>query len=384
MVPIKELREHPKNRNAHPKEQIERLAEILKYQGWRYPVKVSNQSGFITSGHGRLMAAQLNAWKEVPVSFQDYADEDQEYADLIADNGVASWSELDLSGINTDLADLGPDFNLDMLGIRDFVLEPADKLEPKCDEDEVPEYVEPKAKLGDIYKLGRHRLMCGDSTSLDEVERLMDGAKADAVITDPPYNVGKGYAGEDLDGEGFESLHAGWLSCAHALAKDDAAFYIYFGVKWLWPMGDIVRRYLENPRLLVWYRPDGYGAGGGDFFYNYDPIFYGSKTGKFHTRKYEGEFNRDVWIVNKAKEADGGFEHPTVKPILVMDGAVLTSTDEGHNVLDFFGGSGSTLISCEKNNRNAFLMELDPKYVDVIVARWEKYTGQKAELINGP
>lgn len=124
LVPISELNPHPKNRNKHPKDQIKRLAEILKYQGWRYPVKVSKLSGFVTSGHGRIEAAKLNGWDSVPVSFQDYENSDQEYADLTADNAVALWAELDLSGINLDIPELGPDFNLDMLGIEKFGIDP--------------------------------------------------------------------------------------------------------------------------------------------------------------------------------------------------------------------------------------------------------------------
>jgi hypothetical protein len=135
MVPISNLKPHPKNRNSHPKEQIERLAQILKYQGWRYPVKVSNRSGFITSGHGRVEAARLLGWAQVPVSFQDYQTEEQEYADTIADNAVASWSELDLSGVNADIGDLGP-FDIDLLGIKDFTVDPSyqfDEPDPKND-----------------------------------------------------------------------------------------------------------------------------------------------------------------------------------------------------------------------------------------------------------
>jgi len=124
LVLISDLKTHPKNRNKHPEDQIERLAEILKYQGWRYPVKVSKRSGFITSGHGRLLAARQNGWDEVPVNFQDYEDDTQEYADVQADNAIASWAELDFSGINAELAELGPDFNIDLLGIRNFELDP--------------------------------------------------------------------------------------------------------------------------------------------------------------------------------------------------------------------------------------------------------------------
>lgn len=127
LIPISKLKLNPKNRNIHPKDQIERLAQILKYQGWRYPVKVSKQSGVVTSGHGRITAAALNQWDKVPVNFQDYESEEQEYADAISDNSIGSWAELDLSGINADMGELGPDFDIELLGIKDFVLEPADR-----------------------------------------------------------------------------------------------------------------------------------------------------------------------------------------------------------------------------------------------------------------
>lgn len=127
LVPVSDLNAHPKNPNAHSKEQIERLAKILNYQGWRYPVKVSKRSGFITSGHGRLEAAKLNGWTEVPVNFQDYESEEQERADIVSDNAIAEWSELDLSMINADIGDLGPYFDVTLLGLKDFEIEPADK-----------------------------------------------------------------------------------------------------------------------------------------------------------------------------------------------------------------------------------------------------------------
>jgi len=187
-VEIKTLKPHPKNPNKHSKEQIKRLAEIIKYQGFRSPVVVSNRSGYIVAGHGRVEAAIQNGLSKVPVSYQDFTDDEQEYAHMTADNAIADWATLDLSAINKDIIELGPDFNIDMLGIKDFEIEPADKYEDK-DADAVPEKVEPKAKLGQIYKLGEHRLMCGDSTDKDAVARLMNGEKADMVFTDPPYGI---------------------------------------------------------------------------------------------------------------------------------------------------------------------------------------------------
>jgi hypothetical protein len=140
MLSTSELKAHPKNHNKHPEDQVRRLADILQYQGWRYPIKVSKLSGFITSGHGRLMAAQLLGLKEVPVNFQEYESEEQEYADLTADNAIALWAEIDLAAVNQDLGNLGPDFKIDSLGIKDFVLdmsefpEPSDKIDPTLKE----------------------------------------------------------------------------------------------------------------------------------------------------------------------------------------------------------------------------------------------------------
>lgn len=141
LVLVSDLLPNPRNRNVHSKEQIERLAKILDYQGWRYPVKVSKRSGFVTSGHGRIEAARLNGWESVPVNFQEYETEEQEYADVQSDNAIASWAELDLSGINLDIGDLGPDFDIDLLGIKDFTLDVSEKTEPEIKEKELDENI---------------------------------------------------------------------------------------------------------------------------------------------------------------------------------------------------------------------------------------------------
>lgn len=375
LVPISDLKPHPKNRNAHPQDQIERLAKILKYQGWRYPIKVSKQSGFITSGHGRLAAAILNAWNTVPVNYQDYENSDQEYADLIADNSVASWAELEIAKINLDLAELGPDFDIDLLGIKDFELEPADK-HPGCDEDEVPQKVEPKTKSGDIYKLGNHRLMCGDSTSIDAVEKLMDGQKADMVFTDPPY----GYKYESNHQTQHTMLEnddkiLDFLPCAFAATKDNAALYLCAShqTSHLWRLE--IDRHFDHKNLIVWKKNNwSMGDLSGAFAGQHELIFFAHK-GRVELR---GERSRDVWEFDRDPPKD----HPTQKPVDLVSFAAEKASDRGGLVLDLFGGSGSTLIACEKTNRKCFMMELDPHYCDVIVARWEKYTGQKAELLS--
>lgn len=389
LVPIAELRFHPRNTNKHPKEQIDRLAKILEYQGWRYPIKVSKQSGFVTSGHGRALAAMKLRWLEAPVSFQDYENEAQELADLTSDNAIASWSELDLSLINTQIGDLGPDFDLDLLGIKDFVIEPAEKFEAQCDEDEIPEHVEPKTKLGDLYKLGNHRLMCGDSTSIDAVEKLMNGEKAECVFTDPPYNQEtdggfKGAVGEALKKQSGEIEHLcdfnpeaflQTISCVFPRGKMNAFIFCN---------KDLVIDYLNWARnggyaynILIWKKPSAIPLGG-SYRPDIEYLLTFRKSATWNGGLDGVEYSK---VLSHDREKDK--VHPTVKPVAMIENQLLISSSTGGSVMDFFGGSGSTLIACEKTNRKCFMMELDPKYCDVIVARWEKFTGQKAELING-
>ena len=383
-VKLDALIPYARNSRTHSENQVAQIAASIKEFGFTNPVLI-DETGSIIAGHGRVMAARKLAITDVPSIRLTHLTEAQKKAYVIADNKLAlnaGWDDEMLAVELTDLKDMG--FDLDLTGFStdeiEALLAPTG-TEGLTDEDAVPEVPEaPVTVLGDVWLLGKHRLMCGDSTSIDAVEKLMDGQKANAVITDPPYNLGKNYAGENLNKNDFTELHRGWLSCSTAVTKDDSAYYIYFGVKHLWLMAQITSNYLDNPRLLIWYRPDGHGAGGGDFFYNYDPIFYGSKSGKFHTRKYDGEFNRDVWIINKAKENEGGYQHPTAKPLKVIEGAMLTSTNFHDVVLDLFGGSGTTIIAAEKNGRYGYLMELDPKYCDVIVQRWQEFTGQTATL----
>lgn len=388
LVPLKELKPHPKNRNAHGADQVARLAHIFEYQGIRHPIIVSNLSGFIVAGHGRLAAATKLKFKEFPVDYQDFGSEKEEYAFLVSDNAVALWAELDLSGINADIGDLGPDFDIDLLGIKNFTVEVADK-EGECDEDEIPEYVEPRTKLGDIYKLGNHRLMCGDSTSIDAVEKLMDGEKADMVFTDPPYGVDyegghnkkkrSGIEGDKLEGTDLTDLFADSLTCAIMAAADHAAFYIWYA------SGKSVETYasfanigLKIRAVIAWYKvQSGLGAFMAQYIPNYEPCIYAFKDG-CSPQWFGPTDEKTVW---EQKRGGKNEYHPTQKPVELPERAMRNSSKQGDIVLDLFGGSGSTLMAAEKLSRVARLMELDPKYCDVIVARWEKFTGQKAELM---
>jgi DNA modification methylase len=418
IVSVKDLKPNPLNRNSHPKDQIERLAKVLEYQGWRYPIKVSNRSGLITSGHGRLEAAKLLKWKEVPVSFQDYDSEEQEYADTVSDNSIASWSELDLSGINSDLTDLGPDFDIDLLGIKDFVLEPIEKLEPQCDEDEVPDALpEPKVVKGEVYILGNHRLMCGDSTAITDVERLMDGKKAELCFTSPPYADQREYnGGKELSTEYL----ATFIRAAYGKAR-------YFAVNLGYSRKDgEVNQYWDDYikeakncglKLLSWNVWDkgecgSIGNQSAMFGISHEWIFvFGEKTKDLHrtlenksagakanhtgNRQADGKIKKSkerIVLSHQqlktvysctAQKARDEINHPARFPVEFPEGYIEAMTNFGDSVFEPFGGSGSTLIACEKTDRHCFMMELDPHYCGVILDRWQKFTGKKAQREDG-
>lgn len=366
LVDSKSLKPHPKNRNKHPDDQIQRLAKILEYQGWRYPIKVSKRSGYITSGHGRLLAAHKLGLKEVPVSFQDYDSDEQEYADVQADNAIASWSELDLSAINLDIADLGPDFDIDLLGLKDFTIDVADK--GKCDEDEVPETVTSTTKLRDLYLLGNHRLLCGCSTSVLEVEKLMNGEKADMVFTDPPYGVGYKY--NSHDDNVTKERHFQFL-------KDLIGLSISLSDRFILTPGcnnlDAISIEPKPTHVGCWTKTNAMSPGRLTHFWTWEPILF---YGKWPKKRANDVFNFPV-----GSQSDTG-DHPCPKPIALWQDIVENFSEPKESILDLFGGSGSTLIACEKTNRKCFMAEIDPHYCSVIIERWCKYSGKEAYLVN--
>lgn len=385
LVPIKDLKSYGRNRNKHPKEQIERLAKLIESHGLRHPVIVSKLSGEVVAGNGRLEALKLLKVKEIPIDFQDFADETAEYAFSVSDNAVALWAELDLLGINADIPSLG-DFDIELLGIKNLQIESVES-DGLTDEDSVPEHVEPRTKLGDIYKLGNHRLMCGDSTSIDAVEALMDGEKADMVFTDPPYNTGmKAKPGstrlthffdDDFTDEQWSDLLNGFMASAFISMKDNAAAYICLDWRRSHELVPVIKNHFHFSNLIVWDKMV-HGLGS-DYKYTHEFIHV-CKKGKPELATNQGDKDyQDVWRIQRKMGRDE--EHATKKPVEIVERAIYHASKPGGLVLDLFGGSGSTLIACEKTNRNCFMMELDPKYCDVIVARWEKYTGQKSELM---
>lgn len=395
LVSIEKLVPHPKNRNQHSEEQIERLASILEYQGIRKPCVVSKRSGFMTTWHGRLLAAKYAKWTHVPVNYQDYDSEEQEYADLVADNAIAEWATLDLASINKDLPALGPELDIEMLGIKDFVLEPMDKF--KGDEDAVPEVPkEPTTRMGDLYLLGNHRLLCGDSTDKVQVERLMNGEKADMVFTDPPYGVGydPGWREKFCEKRGNEHDRKTKTSTKYMTNDDDFDFTAVIAsfdptVVYVWHASShtvavhngLSKNGITPKQMIVWNKTM-HVLSRSHYHWKHEPCWYAVKEGQNHM--WAGATDQTtVWdfppmhsFANKEEHTG----HACQKPVALMEKGIANHTCK--IVADPFLGSGSTLIACEKTNRRCFGLEIDPLYCDVIVERWEKYTGKKATKVN--
>lgn len=386
LVSIEKLVPHPKNRNQHSEEQIERLASILEYQGIRKPCVVSKRSGFMTTWHGRLLAAKYAKWTHVPVNYQDYDSEEQEYADLVADNAIAEWATLDLASINKDLPALGPELDIEMLGIKDFVLEPMDKF--KGDEDAVPEVPkEPTTRMGDLYLLGNHRLLCGDSTDKVQVERLMNGEKADMVFTDPPYGM---------------NLNTDW---SNGVRAKDAMSYLNSGnpipKAYSKVIGDsvdfdptyVLNMFEEVKEIFLWgadyYSDKVSNRNNGSWIVwdkrcdeSADKAFGANFELCWSKAKHKREIARIRSGIFGVKDDSKTRVYPTQKPTVLAEWFFDRWGKDAKNIWDGYLGSGSTLIACEKTNRRCFGLEIDPLYCDVIVERWEKYTGKKATKVN--
>lgn len=390
-IDIDLLKPHPKNPNRHSDEQIDRLIQIIKYQGWRHPIIAEENTNVIHAGNGRWMAAKKMGLAKVPVHFQVFESEEQAYAFLVSDNSIASWAELDLALINAEVPDLGPDFDLDLLGIKDFTLDIADK-EGLCDEDEVPGLpTESMVRYGDLFILGNHRLLCGDSTNPNEVARLMNGDKADMVFTSPPYNVGIDYEShnDQMDPDSYRRLLGG---VRHNLPLTDDAMIIWNKGVSIHPCDfrtdiEIIGAQYELNRVIAWIKvgttgpPLIYHTKQSPYVKNYMPnfgfefLFVFGKRSKGSRQIPDNVLNKrptDVWQIDQKIGSDG--KHPAAFPVELSQDVIELYCD---NLLyEPFSGSGSTLIACEKTNRKCYGMEIDPHYCDVILDRWAKYTGK--------
>ena len=396
--PVADLIPYARNSRTHNEDQIAQIMASIKEFGFTNPILIGGDN-VIIAGHGRLLAAQRLGLKEVPVISLPDLTETQRKALVIADNKIAlnaGWNEEMLALEMKELEE--SDFNLDILGFSEDELKELENFgepqtEMKSEEDDIPEApVEPITKRGDVWILGEHRLMCGDTTMFDDVRKLMRDDCAAMIFTDPPYNVNYGstmkdsiryHAGtlsgrkimNDNLGDGFPQFLTDSLS--NLLMFCQGAAYVCMSSSELHTLYNaFIVADGKWSTFIIWAK-NTFTLGRADYQRQYEPILYGWNADKPHY--WCGDRDQsDVWEYNKPVKND---LHPTMKPVELVERAVLNSSKSGDIVLDGFGGSGSTLIACEKNNRKARLMELDPKFCDVIVKRWEDYAGKKAQLV---
>jgi DNA modification methylase len=392
MVPTNDLVPYARNSRTHSSEQVIKIAASIEEFGFLNPVIIDGDKGII-AGHGRVMAAKHLELAEVPTLEASHLTEEQKKAYIIADNKLALNAGWDESLLKIELKELG-DLNFD-LGLTGFSADELANLlkEPEkeglTDDDDVPEAPEvPVTVEGDVWILGRHRLMCGDSTSIDAVDKVMPET-ANMIFTDPPYLMDF-TGGIHADGsKSFNAKHGGikndkmskedgnnFLDAINSiiLAKVDGAFYITFyrlGIDQYY--ASFSRTGLKCRSLIIWDKGN-HTLSNSDYMSMYEPMFYGwVKSHKF----YGGKNGMDIWRIKRTAKND---LHPTMKPVELCEKAVRDGSQINGIVLDLFGGSGSTLIACEKSNRKCRMMELDPKYCDVIIKRWQDFTGEQATL----
>lgn len=379
-VKIKEIKPYDRNAKKHDDTQINNVAESIRQFGFVQPI-VIDSNGVIVIGHCRFEAAKRLKYAEVPCIMVDDLTPEQVDALRIVDNKTNE-SPWDIDLLTEELQDL----DLSMFDFAWDLMEETDEA-TEITEDEAPEVDktnDPISKFGQIWKLGRHRLMCGDSTSEENVKALLGGAKADLLLTDPPYGVD--YTGKTKDAlkiqndaktdeEMIEFLSSAFRA-ADAVMKPGAVFYIWYaGTKEHAFDKACQLTGWEVRQILIWAK-NTMVMGRQDYQWKHEPCIYGWKGGAGHLwasdRKQTTILEFDRPTANK--------EHPTMKPIALFDYQIQNNTKGGDIVLDLFGGSGTTIMACEQNGRNACVMEYDPKYVDVIIKRWENFTGEKAVL----
>lgn len=395
---IEKIQPYLKNAKKHPKKQIAQVAASIKEFGFNQPVVV-DKNGVLIVGHGRFEAAKLLGFKEVPALIVDLSEE-QAKAYRLADNKLNE-SDWDMDLVIQELKGL-EEFMIDLTGFsKDLILEPDEK------DDQVPELPEePKAKLGEIYQLGKHRLMCGDSTKLEDVEKLMNGQKASMVFTDPPYNVDyKGGTGLTIKNDKFKNKQDFYQFLFDAISAFRAFIvgdiYIAMSSSELHTLQKAFQDCGGHWSTFIIWVKNRFTLGRSNYQRQYEPILYGWFEGSSHywsgarnlgdvvKEEIKEEIDGSKWLkidqiqtdVWEVKKPDKNKVHPTMKPVSLMERAIINSSMPDQIVLDTFLGSGSTLIACEKTNRICYGMELDPKYVDVIIQRWEDYTQKKAELL---
>jgi DNA modification methylase len=381
IVSVERLIPYARNSRTHDDAGVAQIAASIREFGFTNPVLIDADHGII-AGHGRVLAARKLGLVEVPCIRLGYLTEIQKRAYVIADNKLALNAGWDEEALRLELGDLrAADVDLSLTG---FSPDEIDALfttgvtEGLTDEDAVPEAPEqPVTVEGDVWLLGRHRLMCGDSTSIDAVDKLMAGRKADMVFTDPPYGIDfapqRGTHGkilnDALDGQEFDVFLDAVFGCAYAAMKPDTYAFVWTGWSKIGAFERSLQKVFKIQAMHIWVK-NNFGIG----YYSrpkHEP-FYLCLNGK---PVYPANAPADVWEAKKVHKTI----HSCEKPVdLIVD--ILETYHKNSTVLDLFGGSGSTLIACEKTARDCCMMELDPKYCDVIIKRWQDFTGQQATL----
>jgi site-specific DNA-methyltransferase (adenine-specific) len=386
---IADLIPYARNARTHSDEQVAQIAASIKEFGWTNPILVDGDNGII-AGHGRLAAARKLGNTEVPVIELTGLSEAQKRAYILADNKLALNAGWDIDLLTEELKELKDlNFDLELTGFSDKELADflTEEVEGLTDEDAVPDVPEePKTKLGDIYQLGKHRLMCGDSCSLTDMEKLCDGQPVDMWLTDPPYNVA--YEGktkealkiqnDSMGDDQFRQFLRDAYVTADLVMKAGAVFYIWHADSEGYNFRGAAHDAGWKVRQCLIWKKSTMVMGRQDYHWKHEPCLYGWKEGAGHLWATD---RKQTTILEFDKPSRNG-EHPTMKPVALFEYQMLNNTKGGDIVLDSFGGSGTTLLAAEKHGRYARLMELDPKYCDVIVKRWEDFTGKTAKLVN--
>lgn len=383
--PIGDFRTHERNVRQGD---IGAICTSLEAHGQYRPIVIHKETNRILAGNHTFLSAQALGWDKIAVTFVD-CDEEQALRILLADNranDLATYDDAALSAILQELATteiglLGTLYDGDDL---DALINDLGGFHIPDDVDDVPDAVPAVSKLGDVWLLGKHRVQCGDSTSLEEVKELMNGLEADLVWTDPPYGVA--YVGktkdaltienDDMDIAKLQAFLMRAFTAGHDVTKKGGCWYVTA------PSGNLFQAFsipLTDLGIwrhtLVWIK-DMFVMGRADYHYRHESIFYGWKEGSAHQIPPDRKQDT-VWEIPRPKRST---EHPTMKPVELITKAIMNSTNRDQIVLDLFGGSGTTLIACQETNRIGYLMELDPHYVDVICARFQKHTGIKPIL----
>jgi DNA modification methylase len=388
--PTAKLIAYARNARTHSDEQVAQIAASIVEFGFTNPI-LAGSDGVIVAGHGRAAAAQKLGLETVPVIVLDHLTQTQRRALIIADNRIAENAGWDDAMLRIELQSLQEDgFNLDITGfdadaLAEIMAGEETTVDGQTDDDAVPEVsATPISRPGDVWELGKHRLVCGDATDPKSYELLMADAQADMVFTDPPYNVDYANSAKDKMrgkdrpilndnlGDGFYDFLLAAMT--PMLERCSGAVYVAMSSSELDTLQSAFRAAGGKWSTFIIWAKNTFTLGRADYQRQYEPILYGWPEGQ--NRHWCGDRDQgDVWNIKKPQKND---LHPTMKPVELVERAIRNSSRPGDTVLDPFGGSGTTLIAAEKTGRIGWLIELDPKYVDVIVRRWQDWTGQEA------